>query len=218
MREVWLADIRPAARKLTLLALADWSNDDGGSLFPSTRAVAVKVCVSHGQAQRLMRGLIDDGLVEVMANASGGAPGQTRQLQLRLDRIALIEKTGSTGATRPVIHTGGAGATPTASRRVAPAHETGSTDARRRVAPAPPYPSLIHQVSTAPVDNFGGSRPAIEPEYALTKESGGPPTAPPEDGAAARMRAKTIRNEIAARIGVKPNDGASQPTGGNRAH
>lgn len=123
MAMVWDSALSPPSLKLTALALADWSNDEGGSLHPAMRSIAKKVGVSKSQAQRLVRTLVEMGLLSVLANAGGGAPGETPQYQLHLDAISSLR--GSTSAT------GSAGATgsTSAARRVAPMRQTGSTHA-----------------------------------------------------------------------------------------
>ena len=77
MSIVWQAPVKPPSLKLCALALADWSNDVGGSLYPSLAAIAKKVGVSRCQAQRLVQRLKADGLLSVVANAHGGAHGDT---------------------------------------------------------------------------------------------------------------------------------------------
>jgi len=42
MTLVWESALSPPSLKLTALALADWSNDEGGSLHPSMSAIAKK--------------------------------------------------------------------------------------------------------------------------------------------------------------------------------
>lgn len=123
MATVWESALTPPSLKLTALALADWSNDDGGSLHPSMSAIAKKVGVSRCQAQRLVQSLKSDGLLSVVANAHGGAPGDTPHYRLHLDRLSTW--TGSAHATGSASDTGSAGAR----RRVAPMHKTGSTHA-----------------------------------------------------------------------------------------
>lgn len=86
--------------KLVVLALADWCNDDGESLHPSIERIAKRACVNVRSTQRVLSGLISDGLVEVIGNAIGGAPGATRDYRLRLDRIEEMRDTGVTGDTR----------------------------------------------------------------------------------------------------------------------
>jgi hypothetical protein len=123
MSIVWESPIKPPSLKLATLALADWSNDQGSSLHPSMAAIARKVGVSRCQAQRLVQTLKSEGLLSVVANAHGGAPGSTPQYHLHLDRISTW--TDSTDATGSASATG----ITDASRRVAPMHKRGSTHA-----------------------------------------------------------------------------------------
>jgi hypothetical protein len=123
MSIVWESSLGPPSLKLAALALADWSNDEGGSLHPAMRSIAKKVGVSKSQAQRLVHTLVEMGLLSVIANAGGGAPGETPHYQLHLDAISRL--TGSTHATGSVGATGRT----SAARRVAPMRQTGSTHA-----------------------------------------------------------------------------------------
>lgn len=125
MSIVWDSSLTPTSLKLTALALADWSNDEGGSLFPSIAAIAKKVGVSRCQAQRLVQSLKSAGLLSVVANAHGGAPGETPQYQLHLDRMRAL-----TGSKRARGSTGDTGSTV----ETASTDETGSTDALTGVA------------------------------------------------------------------------------------
>ncbi|HBI8622146.1 TPA: helix-turn-helix domain-containing protein, partial [Escherichia coli] len=75
---------------LAMLALADWS-DDNGRCYPSMSSIATKTRLSRSQAQRVVHGLIDSGFVQVIGNEAGGAPGATRQY-----RIVLTKLTGCT--------------------------------------------------------------------------------------------------------------------------
>ena len=143
MREVWDADLRPTPRKLTLLALADYGDDSGGRIFPSLADVAGKVGVSRGQVQRVVRSLIDDGLLIVVANANGGRPGQTPHYRICLDQLAVLERAPFRQNSR--TGTGGADATPTdGADATPPMAQTGGVDAvdgwragRGGVAPVP---------------------------------------------------------------------------------
>lgn len=74
---------------LVLLALADWSDDEGRS-FPSVASIGRKCRVQRRQAQRLVHRLIDAGLVSVIANAHGGAPGSSRRYRINLDRLTGV--------------------------------------------------------------------------------------------------------------------------------
>lgn len=81
---------------LTLLALADWS-DDLGKCYPSMASIARKVRLSRSQAQRVVHGLIDGGFVKVIGNEFGGARGASRRYQINLE--SLRGRTDATGST-----------------------------------------------------------------------------------------------------------------------
>ena len=88
MNLVWNHYPRGGSEKLALLALADWCDDEGGSLYPSIATVARKIAVSESQARRILHGFIDEGLLEVVGNHGGGARTQTRRYRLVIARLA----------------------------------------------------------------------------------------------------------------------------------
>jgi len=90
---------------LALLALADWSDDEGRS-FPSIAALGKKCRIGRSQTQRIVHRLIGTGLVSVTDNASGGAPGSSRRYRINLDLL-----TGRENATRSENATGRGNAT-----------------------------------------------------------------------------------------------------------
>lgn len=96
--------------KLVMLAMADWCNDEGGSLHPSHQAVADKCCMSRSQAQRIVRALEAEGWLVVVGNQYGGAPGATKQYRLNVERLrncdGYQDATGSAHATGSVDATG----------------------------------------------------------------------------------------------------------------
>jgi len=108
MSIVWQYFNRGGSEKLVLLALADWANDEGASLHPSMAAIARKSCISVSQARRIVHGFLADGLLEVLGNAAGGAPGTTPHYRLKLDRLA-------SGDPEAVTNTTGTDASPTPS-------------------------------------------------------------------------------------------------------
>jgi hypothetical protein len=75
---------------MAMLFLADWGNDDGGSLYPSISFLAAKMRVSESQARRVLHGLIDGGYVAVVGNEFGGAPGMSRNYQLNVDKLRAL--------------------------------------------------------------------------------------------------------------------------------
>lgn len=95
---------------LAMLALADWSDDDG-RCFPSMSAIASKTRLSRSQAQRVVHGLIDGGYIQVVGNEFGGAPGATRQYRIILSSLTGrvdATPTGRMGATGSAYATGSA--------------------------------------------------------------------------------------------------------------
>lgn len=115
------------SEKLCLVALAEWSDDNGLS-WPSVDSIARRMCVSRSQAQRTLRGLIEKGVVSVAGNLHGGAPGSTRRYQIDLQPL-----TGRMDATGSANATGRTSATPTgrihAQEGPHPCTETGRMDA-----------------------------------------------------------------------------------------
>jgi len=88
MALVWDRFPGSGSQLLTALALADWCDDHGGSLYPSVGAVATKLRTSESQARRLLHSLIAENWLAVIGNANGGRPGDSRRYQLNVDRLA----------------------------------------------------------------------------------------------------------------------------------
>ena len=121
MTLVWENFTVGGSEKLAMLAMADWCNDDGGSLYPSISSIAKKINVSESQARRIVHKLIDDGYLAVIGNHAGGDPGQSRQYKMNIKMLytPIANATPSAGAT-PSIH---------AQLPLAPMRETPSTHA-----------------------------------------------------------------------------------------
>lgn len=125
---VWKRFPGRGSELLTMLALADWCNDEGGSLYPSIRKLAVKMRQTERQAQRVMRSLESEGWITVVGNFNGGAPGTTRHYRLNVDKLAAMPlvdsaQTGDVDVT-PKSETGDI----LGNRRVTSAVETGDAD------------------------------------------------------------------------------------------
>jgi len=84
MTLVWDGYQGGGSELLALLALADWS-DDEGRCFPSVAAIGRKTRLSEKQARRVVHSLIDDGVVKVVAGKDGGRG--SRRYQISLDRL-----------------------------------------------------------------------------------------------------------------------------------
>lgn len=155
---VWADYPGDGSRLLVLLALADYA-DDGGVCFPSMAAIAKKTRLSTHQARRMVHALTEEGIVEIIGNHWGGAPGATRRYRINLEGM-----TASTGATPSMD------ATPSthAPDGLHPCTETASTGASLTVN----EPSLT-------VSNKSTSRKSSEKTFsqfmASCKESGEKP-------------------------------------------
>jgi hypothetical protein len=99
MTQVWDDFPGGGSELLTMLALADWS-DDAGKCYPAISSIAKKIRLKERQAQRVVHQLIANGFVKVIGNEFGGAPGASRQYRLNLSCL-----TGVTHDT-PVSQTG----------------------------------------------------------------------------------------------------------------
>ncbi len=101
MSLVWANFNRGGSEKLAMLALADWCNDEGGSLHPSISKIAKKINVSESQARRIIHKFINEGYLEVIANHDGGNPGQSRHYKLNVKKLftPCIDATPCTHAT-----------------------------------------------------------------------------------------------------------------------
>jgi DNA-binding transcriptional regulator LsrR (DeoR family) len=83
MSHVWWSTL-PSQEKFVALALADYANDSGGSVYPSLATVARKTSRSERQVRRLLRKLQARGVVIVVQKR----PGTTTIY--RIDVEALI--------------------------------------------------------------------------------------------------------------------------------
>lgn len=118
---------------LAMLALADWGNDEGGSIHPSILTLARKIRTSESQARRVLRKLEADGFLRVVGNHEGGAPGSTRRYEINVGLLRQITIEGITGSADATPRTD---ATPRMDAR------DGSHGCARRVAPMQAEPLL----------------------------------------------------------------------------
>lgn len=90
MSQVWESDL-PSEQKYTLLALADYANDDGENVYPSVGTLARKTSLSPRTVQRHLRALEADGLIEAHAEARQHRPTTYR---IRGDRLSPLPARG----------------------------------------------------------------------------------------------------------------------------
>ena len=89
MTKVWDGYPGGGTALLALLALADWS-DDEGRCYPSISSIAKKIRLKERQAQRAVHSLLKDGYVKVIGNMFGGPPGATRQYQIIIANLTGV--------------------------------------------------------------------------------------------------------------------------------
>ena len=106
MTYVWDGFPGGGSELLAMLALADWCNDQGGSLYPSMRAVAEKIRIGEKQARRIIHSFEAAGYLAVVGNCYGGAPGTTKQFKLNVAKLKLLAEqkalTPPAGVTPPL--------------------------------------------------------------------------------------------------------------------
>lgn len=153
MTKAWKVGGISATKKLVLLALCDWANDEGGSLHPSMTRIAQRAGCSERQAQRVVHELIAEGFLTVIGNEFGGKPGQSRQYQLNvekletgdtdvtgvnLSRVTNKAKTGDICDTRRVTFEAETGDTDVTLTTIEPSIEPSRNHQGRRVRATPP--------------------------------------------------------------------------------
>jgi len=90
LSKVWDGFPHGGTELLALLALADWS-DDEGRCYPSIKSIAKKIRLKERQAQRVVNKLINEGFVKILSNKFGGAPGSTRNYQIIIGNLTGVE-------------------------------------------------------------------------------------------------------------------------------
>ncbi|HJW23932.1 MAG TPA: helix-turn-helix domain-containing protein [Rhodocyclaceae bacterium] len=81
MAMVWDAYPGVGSELLAMLALADWS-DDEGRCWPSMASIAKKTRLSEKQARRVVHSIIETGYLTVTDNPQGGATSRRYQIQV----------------------------------------------------------------------------------------------------------------------------------------
>lgn len=83
MSAVWQLSEYRNEKRLVLLALADWANDDG-VCWPKMPAIAEKAGITERGASGIMRQLVRDGVVEILDE--GGGRGHSRRYRIHLPK------------------------------------------------------------------------------------------------------------------------------------
>lgn len=105
MSKVFATSLQPS-KKIVLLALADFANDEGKNIFPSVATIAKKSSLSHRTVQTIIGGFLNNGVLRVAKNPFGGAPGTTRHLEISLAALDQLTKLSPGEDSAPVPETG----------------------------------------------------------------------------------------------------------------
>jgi hypothetical protein len=121
IRQIQLAWEAPTGgiRKLVLVAMADYANDEGKRVFPAVKTLARKCGIDETTCRRAMRDLEDDGLIAVAAKAKQHRPTEYR-LTLRAGNAPALDQTAPLDESRAGAPHGRAGAAPIQGGRSAP--------------------------------------------------------------------------------------------------
>jgi len=90
MTFVWDGFPSSGSELLIMLALADWCDDRGGSLYPSIKAVGEKARVGEKHARNIMHKLEAGSYLAVVGNHAGGKAGTTRQYRLNVAKLKAL--------------------------------------------------------------------------------------------------------------------------------
>lgn len=90
MTYVWDGFPAAGSELLAMLALADWCDDRGGSLYPSVKAVGDKARVGEKHARNILHKFMDGHYLAVVGNHFGGKPGTTREYRLNVGKLKLL--------------------------------------------------------------------------------------------------------------------------------
>lgn len=149
------------AKKLALIAMADWADDQGGRLYPSIAAIARRMGASNDHARRTVHKLIRLGFIEVVGNENGGPPGTTRRYQINIERLTAGAGARGRGCAES-NPTPRAESSPTACTRAG----DGLHPRRRRLAPAQANPLITTSSHTSSRKRNGARLLEIDPGFA----------------------------------------------------
>lgn len=145
MSKVFATNLQPS-KKIVLLALADFANDDGKNIFPSVATIAKKSSLSHRSIQTILGDFLHSGILRITKNQFGGAPGTTRHLQIDLGVLENLLKLARDEDSAPVTKRGEKERSEGAQTN----EETGETPA--------PKPSDNHHQTTTTDEPLNSSR------------------------------------------------------------
>lgn len=98
MSLIWERAPYTSGSLLVLLALADWSNDDGVS-WPSMERLATKARIDKRSAQRIVRQLAKDGTIKI---DEGGGRGKQHRYLIQLETVTNCRPLAEAETVTPV--------------------------------------------------------------------------------------------------------------------
>lgn len=91
MTLVWANAKVSGSELLILLAMADFSNDEGGDIFPSMQTLAAKSRLSEPQARRVVKNLVAAGYIEIVEQGGwDGKRNRSNAYRISLEMIGGI--------------------------------------------------------------------------------------------------------------------------------
>jgi len=89
MSLVWKVDFLTQSQKLIMLRMADFSNDDGASIYPSRSRIADECGCSLSTVKATLKALMDCGLVSIERKGGKGV-GDTNQYNIDTDILRAL--------------------------------------------------------------------------------------------------------------------------------
>ena len=92
MSLVWDTAAVGGSELLVLLAMADYANDDGTSIYPSVKSLAKRARLSEDQTRRIIHKLIADGVVELVEQGGwNGNRNKSNEYRIILDSAGKLQ-------------------------------------------------------------------------------------------------------------------------------
>lgn len=93
---IWQTATVGGSKLLVLLAMADFADDNGGSIFPSMATLAAKARLSVDQTRRVVHELIEDGVIELVSQGGWqGARNRSNEYRIVLGGTCNLQVPGA---------------------------------------------------------------------------------------------------------------------------
>lgn len=197
MAQLWEHADVTGSELLVLLALADFANDDGSSIYPAMKTIASKARLSVDQARRVVHKLIDSGVLELVEQGGWiGKRNRPNEYRIVMQSPCILQGPGVDARTseapeNDVDARGGTG-----------------VDASTVLAPVQEDPSVNHQLKATEEKEEAHARDPLTVAWRQAYESEIP------QNLVKRLNELAIECSVAAAIhGIKAS--AAKPDGRN---